>query len=341
MYSLDWPYVCSTPDSVAQFKLTPEDFHVNEFFSAPFSAEGEHLLVRIEKRGMTTEEVVKSVARFINKPAKLISYAGLKDRQALATQWLSIHLPGEAISGVEHWAAPGWRVLEWTRHNKKLKPGFLAGNHFVIRLHQVSNMQDLETRIERIKHTGVPNYFGEQRFGREAGNLTSAQALLVEGRKVKDRFLKGLYCSAARSWLFNLILAQRVINGTWNKIIPGDVLQLSGSNSIFVANEIDEALILRIADRDISPASPLPGRAKKMVRGEALDIMNQIYEQWAPWLAGLEKQGLEEAWRANILHVGDFKHRIEGDSVTLSFTLPAGAYATVVLRELVHYSSLQ
>ncbi|EHL31509.1 tRNA pseudouridine(13) synthase TruD [Legionella drancourtii] len=337
MYSLDWPRVYDLPKSTALFKYTPDDFQVNEFFDTPFSGQGEHIILKIEKRGLTTEEVVKSLSSLIHKPMKLISYAGLKDRQALTTQWLSVHAPGEDIPGIEQLAAPGWRVLECTRHHKKLRPGFLTGNQFIVRLREVSNEDDLLQRIEQVKQSGVPNYFGEQRFGHEAGNLVKAEELLVHGRKVNDRFLKGMYCSAARSWLFNLILAQRVRKHNWNMPLVGDVMQLSGSNSIFVIDEIQEELCERIKKKDISPASPLPGKSRHKANGDALALINEIYADWLPWLAGLERLGLEEAWRANILHAEQFECVIAENTAELSFILPAGTYATTLLRELVLY----
>ncbi|HCJ1100121.1 TPA: tRNA pseudouridine(13) synthase TruD [Legionella pneumophila] len=338
MYSLDWPRAYGMPNSTATFKSLPEDFQVNELFEGQFSGEGEHIVLKIEKRGLTTEEVVKSLARLINKPIKLISHAGLKDKQALTTQWLSVHAPGEIIDGIEKLEAPGWRILECTRHNKKLKPGFLSGNHFIITLRNVSDESDLVHRIEQIKLKGVPNYFGEQRFGRDGGNLTKAEELLVHGRKVKDKFLQGMYFSAARSWLYNLVLSRRVKESSWNLPLLGDVIQLRGSNSIFVTDKnIDEQLLIRISEKDVSPASPLPGKSKYLVKGPALQIINEVYSEWSAWLKGLEKNGLEEAWRANILYAEQIEYRINQNTVELSFALPAGAYATVVLRELVQY----
>ncbi|HAU0278499.1 TPA: tRNA pseudouridine(13) synthase TruD [Legionella pneumophila] len=338
MYSLNWPRAYGMPNSTATFKLCPEDFQVNELFEGQFSGEGEHIVLKIEKKGLTTEQVVKSLARLINKPIKLISYAGLKDKQALTTQWLSIHAPGEIIEGIETLEAPGWKILECTRHNKKLRPGFLSGNHFTITLRNVSNETDLIHRIEQIKLKGVPNYFGEQRFGRDGGNLIKAEEILVQGRKVKDRFLKGMYFSAARSWLYNLILSRRVKESSWNLPLLGDVIQLVGSNSVFVNDKsLDEQLLQRIGEKDVSPASPLPGRSKNLVKGTALQIINEVYAEWSAWLDGLEKNGLEEAWRANILYAEQIEYRINQGTVELSFVLPAGAYATVVLRELVQY----
>jgi tRNA pseudouridine13 synthase len=333
-YSLDWPRVYGMPKSTAIFKLIPDDFQVNEYFAAPFSGEGEHILLRIEKKGITTEELVKSLAKMINKPIKLISYAGLKDRQARTTQWLSIHAPGEEIVGIEKLKTANWRVLECTRHHKKLRPGFLTGNHFVIHLRKVSNAEDLIKRIEQIKYSGVPNYFGDQRFGRAGNNLFNAEEMLVKKKKVKDRFLRGMYFSAARSWLYNLILAERVKEDSWNKPLAGDVMQLSGSNSIFVIDSIDSNVLQRIYEKDISPASPLPGKGKDKVSGRPLEIINQIYADWSSWLIGLQQNDLEEIWRANILHVNDMECRIEDSNALLSFTLPAGAYATTMMREL-------
>ncbi|WP_133135787.1 tRNA pseudouridine(13) synthase TruD [Legionella rowbothamii] len=337
MYSLDWSRVYGLPQSTAHLKCVPEDFQVNEFFDTPFSGQGEHILLRIEKSGLNTEEVVKSLASLIHKPVKMISYAGLKDRQALTTQWLSVHAPGEEIPGIEQLSAPGWRVLECTRHHKKLKPGFLTGNQFIIRLRDLTDEAAFLQRVEAIKKAGVPNYFGEQRFGHDAGNLSRAEEMLVQGRKVKDRFRKGMYCSAARSWIFNLILAHRVSERNWNTPLTGDVMQLSGSKSIFVIDEVQEELMQRIRDKDISPASPLPGKSKHKVQGEASALIDKIYADWQPWLAGLERVGLEEAWRANILHVEQFDCVIQDKVAELSFILPAGSYATAVLRELVLY----
>jgi tRNA pseudouridine13 synthase len=337
MYTLDWPRTSGKPKSTATFKLTPEDFQVDEYFDEPFSGEGEHIMLHIEKKGLNTEEVVKSLARLVNKPVKLISYAGLKDRHALTTQWLSIHAPGEEIDGVGELAGPGWKVLACDRHHKKIKPGFLAGNHFRMTLRDVTNVADLVQCIERVNLSGVPNYFGEQRFGRDCGNMVKAEQLLVQGRRGKDRFLQGIYYSAARSWLYNLILAKRVRDLTWNTPVDGDVMQLNGSKSIFVIDKVDDEITQRVKAHDISPASPLPGKNKQMAQGAALNIINTIYADWQPWLNGLEKHGLEEAWRANILQVQQLQYVIQEQKVELSFTLPAGAYATVVLRELVDY----
>lgn len=335
-FSLDWAYINSIPTSTAVFKQNPEDFQVTEFFDTQFSGQGEHILLKVEKKGLTTEELVQCISKAIHKSIKLISYAGLKDRQALTTQWISVHAPGEEIAGIGSLSGIGWRVLEHTRHHKKLKPGFLTGNRFKIILREVSDLDDFIRRLERIKSTGVPNYFGEQRFGHHQGNLIKAEAMLVQGNKVKDRFLKGMYFSAARSWIFNKILSRRVQEKTWNIALASDVMQLSGSSSIFTLDAVDAEIIKRIKEKDLAPASPLPGKRKTPTK-HYLEFIHEIYQEWQPWIAGLEQQGLEESWRSNILHLEQVDYLVTNQQIELSFLLPAGAFATVVLRELVCY----
>lgn len=337
MYNLDWPYANEKPKCTAIFKETPDDFHVDEFFNYPFNGQGEHILVKIQKCGVSTEDVVKSISRLIQKPTKLISYAGLKDRQALATQWISIHAPGEIIPGIESLSGYGWKVIESTRHHKKLKRGYLDGNRFVITLKSLSNPDEFINRIKHIQLNGVPNYFGEQRFGKASANLVNAEQLLIQSRRVSDRFLKGIYLSAARSWIFNLILATRVNDKTWNIPLPGDMMQLRGSNSIFSIDDVGESIIQRVIAHDVSPASPLPGKSKINATREKLQAIEIIYTKWRSWVDGLIHHGLDESWRANILNIDQLTYTLQDQTAVITFSLPPGAYATAVIRELVAY----
>lgn len=335
MYSFDWSYAYGRPQSQAQFKVHAEDFQVHELLPEPFSGEGEHVVIQVEKRGLNTEEVARSIARLINKPYKLISYAGLKDKQAITTQWFSIHVPGEEIKDVGTLAAPGWRVVAHSRHSKKLKTGCLSGNQFIIQLRALTEIDDVLERIGKIELMGVPNYFGEQRFGRNGANLIRAEELLLQGKKVKDRYLKGLYYSAARSWLYNLVLSHRVQDLTWNLPLAGDVMQLAGSHSIFTTDGMDTELVQRIKDKDVSPASPLPGKTKNKAYGDAKAVVDEVFSSYSAWVQALEQQGLEEAWRANILYPEQLHAKPNTDGLQLRFTLPAGTYATAILREMV------
>lgn len=327
---------CHEPQVHAVFKQIPDDFIVTEKLSFSPCGEGEHLFLLIEKKEVNTERVQRDLARLLNKPKKLVSYAGLKDRQAIARQWFSIHCPGEAIDEPESLCGEGWKVLEAVRHNKKLKTGALSGNHFSIVLRDLTQQEPVETALLRIQQAGVPNYFGEQRFGHQGQNVERGRAMVLGQAKVKDRFLKGIYLSALRSWLFNLILSERVQQSNWNQAVTGDVLQLHGSKSIFAIEQVDEEIERRIKDRDLFPAAVLWGKGDEKGSGQALDIQQQVLANESELCEALEKQGLERAWRAMVLIPEELQWEwAEPQQLRLSFSLPSGAYATALLRELV------
>ncbi len=330
-------YAYEKPQSSATFKASPDDFKVDEQLAFDLSGTGEHLFLHIEKRGLNTEELVRSLARELKKPIKSIAYAGLKDRQALTTQWLSIHCPGEDIPHANVLQGMNWRVIDSGRHLKKLKIGGLASNRFTLILRDVIHPQAIEARLELINKHGVPNYFGPQRFGHNGQNIEKAQAMLLNGQRVKDRFLRGIYYSAARSLLFNTILSKRVLNNNWNKAIIGDVMQLTGTKSIFSPEMNDPSLQARIDAHDISPTAPLWGKGIERLSHEALELQQIALEGLNQWCEALELHGLERMYRSQILHVNHLTWQWQdAQCLTISFELPPGAYATSVLRELIN-----
>lgn len=325
------------PNATATFKASPDDFKVCELLAFELSGAGEHQFLRIEKRGLNTEELVKSLARCLNKPVKSISYAGLKDRQALTTQWLSVHCPGEDIANASELEGSGWRVIDCGRHLKKLKIGGLSGNQFTVILRDMLNTDDIEERLNVIQLGGVPNYFGPQRFGHNGQNIIKAQDMLLKGVRVKDRFLRGIYYSAARSFLFNRILSERVTANTWNKALSGDVMQLGGTHSIFSIDTPDESIHARIASHDISPTAPLWGKGCERMSMDALISQQNALQGFEPWCDALEQHGLERMYRSHTLQVSHLTWDwLDAHSLALSFELVAGAYATSVLREVVN-----
>ena len=323
------------PEATARFKASPDDFRVDEILGFELTGVGEHQFLRIEKRGLNTEELVKSVSKAVKKPIKNISYAGLKDRQALTTQWLSVHCPGEEIIDADQLQGSGWRVIETTRHLKKLKKGALEGNKFSLILRDLTGRDEVEVRLQKVKAAGVPNYFGAQRFGHHGQNILKAEEVLLKQVKVKDHFLRGIYYSAARSFLFNKILSERVINHCWDKALAGDVMQLSGSNSVFSINTLDDVILSRVENHDISPAAPLWGRGAERVALDALLIQQTALRGFETWCDALEQHGLERSYRAQILQVNHMDWDWQATHLHLSFNLTAGAYATSVLRELL------
>lgn len=332
----DLSYAYGKPSSTGLMKTSPEDFKVDEVLGFELTGEGEHLFLRIEKKGINTEELVKSVARELAKPEKNISYAGLKDRQALTTQWLCVHCPGEELADANSLAGQGWRVLESSRHLKKLKTGALAANDFNLVLRELTNKPEIELRLKQIAANGVPNYFGAQRFGYEGQNLAKAEAMLLGGTKIKNRFLRGIYYSAARSFLFNLILSERVKADKWSQPLNGDLMQLAGKNSIFPIDKTDETINERLAKFDISPAAPLWGRGEERLSQDALGLQESVLANYKNWCLALEQHGLERAYRPLRLQVQGLKWDWQDErTLALSFRLEAGSYATSVVRELL------
>lgn len=318
-------------------RACPEDFRVDELRDGEADGEGEHLLLHIRKRNRNTEEVARTLARCAGVRARDVSYCGLKDRVAVTTQWFSVWLPGKADPDWSPILNDDLELLSQARTRRKLQRGGLRGNQFTLVLRDVQgDRAALEKRLSAVLENGVPNYFGEQRFGRDAGNLSAALEMFA-GRRVKDRHRRGLYLSAARSFLFNEVLAARVRDSNWNKALPGEALQLAGSRSFFIAEVIDDDIIERLARSDVLPSGPLWGRGSLPSLGVALDLEESVLAGFSAYRAGLEKAGLKQERRALRLPVNDLQWQWLDDenSLQLTFSLPAGCYATSVLGELV------
>lgn len=170
-------YLCGKPTAKAKLKALPEHFQVNEVLGYSLTGSGEHLMVRIRKTGENTSFVANELAKACGVPSRAVSWAGLKDRHAVTEQWLSVHLPNGETPDFSAFLAqyPSIEILEVTRHDKKLRPGDLQGNEFVVTLSEVSDVPAVLSRLETVAELGVPNYFGSQRFGRHGNNLSEAR----------------------------------------------------------------------------------------------------------------------------------------------------------------------
>jgi len=309
---------------------------VTEQLSFEPQGSGQHVYLNIEKRNLNTDQVAESLANFAGVKSVAIGYAGLKDRQAITSQWFSVDLAGKSEPTWSEFNTDHVHVISIRRHNRKLKRGAIRQNHFQITLRDYcAEKNELDQRLEMIKLQGVPNYFGEQRFGREESNLVQFEKLMNgETRRIK-RHQRSLYLSAARSMLFNLILSQRVAGKTWCSILPGEVLMLDGSHSVFRVESIDESILKRIAIFDVHPTAPLWGKGELMSTGQARDLEMQILQPYTHWCDFLQKAGLSLQRRALRVKVMDLTWQWQGHDVILTFSLPSGSYATAVLRELV------
>ena len=315
------------------------DFKVCEKIPFEPCGEGEHLFIHIRKTGANTAFVAKQLAQYFSVKESLVSYAGLKDRFAVTEQWFGVHVPGKQSYDLSDLNIEGVEVLSSKRHNKKLRIGGLDGNRFEITLRDVTDIDELVRRWHVISNFGVPNYFGEQRFGINGGNIEKALGLF-SGQKVKDKKKRGMYLSAARSLIFNEMISQRIEQQTFDNLVSGDVLMLAGTQSVFLADVIDERLTARLAGHDLDITAPMWGAGELMTTGDARAFEQSIANGQQAFCEGLPRFGLKQERRRIRLTIKDAGIIVDNDVVTLSFFLPAGAYATTIMRELLDYKDM-
>ena len=320
----------------ARIRSQPEDFVVEELPAFEPSGEGEHLLLTIEKRGMTTPFAAKQVATWAGVAESAIGHAGLKDRHAVTRQRLSVWLPKKTAPDIDLLQSDDLRVLGHAWHSRKLPRGALAGNRFVLVLRDVAGDRGaIDARLQAIANRGVPNYFGEQRFGRGGSNVQQAIAMFA-GRRVK-RDERSMLLSAARSELFNRVLSARVQAGNWDRALEGEVWMLEGSRSVFGPESLTDELQARLEAFDIHPSGPLwgDGELRSADAAQAVELAALEGDSASRLRAGLERAGLKQERRSLRLRPDGLAWQWMDDSaLELRFALPPGCYATTVLREL-------
>jgi tRNA pseudouridine13 synthase len=296
----------------AQIRAEPNDFQVTERLDVDFTGDGEHDWLWIEKTGANTSWVADQLAKHAGVASKDVGYSGLKDRHAVTKQWFSVRRPtGEGTD----WGAldiDGVTLLEQQRHQRKLKRGAHQANSFRIALRGddiEAHRDELAERLQAMSERGAPNYFGEQRFGRDAGNVALGEAVLAGRRMSRNKRSIGL--SALRSLHFNNELSDRLEAGTWNRLLPGDKANLDGSGSVFDVEEVTDELAQRCAELDIHPCGTLPA---------------------------LEAAGVKAANRPLRMRLDRLQWEFADGALWLEFRLGKGSFATSVLRELVRYT---
>ena len=326
------------PKSQGLLKANPEDFLVVEDLGFAPDGEGEHLLVRILKSGCNTRFVADALAKFLKVPAREVSFAGQKDKHAVTEQWLCARLPGKEMPDMSKFQLEGCQVLEFARHKRKLRLGALKGNRFTLVLREISDRSDVEARLQAIAEKGVPNYFGAQRFGINGSNLHGALRWAESGGPVRDRNKRSFWLSAARSALFNQQVSVRLKKPDFNQVVDGDALQLAGRGSWFVATDAEMPdLQSRVDARDLMITASLPGSGEWGSQRAALAFEQQTLADETLLQSLLVREKVEAARRAMLLYPQQLCWEWCDDvTVKVKFWLPAGSFATSVVRELIN-----
>jgi tRNA pseudouridine13 synthase len=331
------------PLGTGVLRTTPEDFEVEEILGFAASGEGPHALLRVRKRGANTEWVARELARLAGVKPFEVGFAGLKDRNAVTTQHFTVPRGKRAAEEFLGVVGEGFEVLGAVAHQRKLPRGALDGNRFTLIVRGLScDSQQLNERMDRIASGGVPNYFGEQRFGREAGNLAQVlRAAASQGagstarRRGRDD-QAGFMLSAARSLIFNAILADRVESGTWNRLSTGDVANLDGRGSVFPVTAADADLEQRCASLEVHPTAPLLGEGASLAGGAVLELEESVSRRFPEALSVIRAERMNSERRALRIRIRELDYVYSADVLRLRFALAAGSFATTVLREIIH-----
>ncbi len=329
---LSWPFPYDSVIESGIFREKNEDFRVEEHLSFTPTGSGEHSFLLIEKRGVNTQWLASELARQMGIHRRFVSYAGLKDKYAVARQWFSVHLPGKAMPDIVK-EQTEFSILKHERHHKKLKQGCIEKNSFILILKSLkANQHHVETRLKQIAVKGIPNYFGRQRFGIHGNNIQAAEALL-SGKLKTNRSKQSIYLSALRSKLFNDYLSMRVQDNTWDRVLEKDKLILSGTHSIFDVSVDDsmDKLQQRLNTGDLHIAGPLPGEDIETM----FSFCHTQNEQWCYYCDLLKNKRIKTHWRAlRVIPDNMAWHWLAEDQLRLSFDLPSGCFATTVLNAL-------
>lgn len=329
---LELAYLQTPPKQTALLKAECADFVVKEDLGYALSGAGEFVALQIRKTDANTLFVGEKLAQFAGVSARDMGYAGLKDRKAVTEQWFCLQMPGKETPDFSDFQLDGVEILQVSRHHRKIRTGSLAGNHFEILLRNLTENDELNRRLQNVQKYGFPNYFTEQRFGRDGHNLTQAMRWAKGEIKVKDRKKRSFYLSAARSEVFNLVVSERIRQGLAQQVLAQDILQLQGSHSWFIADEKEDLSLLqnRLMQRDLLLTAPLIGESVQA----ACELENRIVQQHVELNELMRQERIKPARRPLLMQAQEFRWRFTQDGLQLRFYLPAGSYATALVREL-------
>lgn len=317
-------------------KASFEDFIVEEILGFDLSGEGEHLWLYIQKTGMNTQEAIKRISHYSNIPKRHIGYSGLKDKQAVTSQWLSLYLPGKEDIDFSQFNDENIIIKTLKRHNKKLKVGTHKQNRFILTLRDIQKeFSEIESTLQSIKQNGYINYYGEQRFGHD--NLSLATQW-IKGTYTPKRHEKGFLYSVIRAYLFNAYIDDRLAQGTFEKPLIGDIVSLSHGSSFFkVDSAAEKDIKARFKKGEILLAAPLIGKLQKLhYDDEALQSYLRFCEPYQEYIDFLNSENLEMQFRATKVLPENlsYQYNENDNTLVLHFTLIKGAYATTLVDAL-------
>ncbi len=327
-------YLHPIPTTFAMLKAQPHHFIVNEILGYDFSGDGEFVMVQIQKTNLNTIMVAERLAKYVGIAAKLVSYAGLKDKNAVTTQWFCLHMPGQATPDFSNFDLEGVKILDVQRHNKKVRIGALKGNEFEILLGGLCENQEIIDRLHFIQQNGFVNYFTEQRFGHNGNNLEKAKLMASGEIKVKDRKKKSFYLSAARSFMFNYIVSKRIEQNLISKVLVDDFVNLAGSNSFFQAQDDLESLQIRLLEKDIALTAPLVGYDyQDKLNVQEQKVIKEI-DNFDTFIKLFKQEKLQCSRRTMLTQAENLSYQFSEQGLHIQFFLKKGSYATALVREL-------
>lgn len=338
------PYITEEIEGIGgNIKENPEDFIVEEIPVYQPEGEGEHLFINLTKKGITTKEVQKALAGLYHVNIQDVNFAGIKDKQAVASQYFSVWLKNKGNKDLAYKLEEKLplKINSLAYHRKKIKQGHLLANAFNIKISRPEcspeqAINKVQPIIDIIHRKGLPNYYGHQRFGIEGNNAQKGYDILTGKKKEKNKWLRRFLLSAYQSHLFNHYLVLRIRKGLYDKILKGDIAKKHDTGGIFVVENI-ETEQKRIDKKAICYTGPIFGKKMKVAQGEAAQLEEKILaDNHIGWnhLLGARLNGSR---RQGVI-IPTIQSEKEEDGIRLRFTLPKGAYATVVLREFMKYS---
>jgi len=335
------PYITEELTGIGgTIKVYPEDFIVDEIPAYEASGSGEHLFIHLTKTGITTKEVQKALAKIFNTKRNEVEFAGIKDKHAIASQYFSVWLYNEQDPELVYKLEDEFpvRINSFKFHQRKLKKGHLHGNQFNIKIREPEiDLDEALKRITEIKekaiHPGIPNFYGDQRFGIEGDNPQQGLEILKGERKVKNKWLRQFLLASFQSYLFNYYLAKRIREGLFNEIMPGDIAKKHETGGIFIVDD-PKTEQKRFDNKEICFTGPMFGKKMTQAKDKAFDFENSILEEYEITSEELKKAKLTGTRRAGII-LPSIETMKEEDGIRIKFRLPKGSFATIVLREIM------